>query len=517
MIGAPLVVAGALAIALAIWGPAAVEESARRAYVSEQESLALRSATLVAAELQAVEDALSDPSLRHATRIESATTREQVEDALESFASPVLKRYGAMLLVHDTAGDVRGVSPDVPPPMADKLRAHSHRPDAEPWPHRHAVGLCVRCYGKMRVLSVTSPLPDGWLLAANVPISTLMSAAAAHATPLMDQSFWLRAPHGEVVYSSGESELPGADDPDWVTASAPLLAPVEGATAEAWTLFVATPVAAVAPEVASAARSLLLYAAGGALCLLLTGVALFRRSRRRRAAAVRLVAQLGHQEKLATIGGLTAQVSHELRNALNILQGNLTFLVEMPPDDPDHAEVLADAVEGADRLQQISEQLRRYSRRDEDELAPLPLRVPVEEAVRMLRPRFASARLALDVEVEGEGEPTARLDRGSLVQVLVNLLQNAAEALEGREDKAIRVGVTNGGGAARIVVEDNGPGIPEHVLPRLFEPFYTTRGADGTGLGLCISARIVERHQGRLWAENMDAGGARFVVELPAT
>ncbi|MFP2932655.1 sensor histidine kinase, partial [Pyxidicoccus sp. 3LG] len=97
---------------------------------------------------------------------------------------------------------------------------------------------------------------------------------------------------------------------------------------------------------------------------------------------------------------------------------------------------------------------------------------------------------------------------------LINLLLNAGQAMGGQG--SVRVTTRREGGEAWLVVEDAGPGIPPEVMSRLFEPFFTTKGRQGTGLGLAVSLRLAQVMGGRLQAENVPGGGARFTVSLPA-
>jgi two-component system sensor histidine kinase HupT/HoxJ len=103
-----------------------------------------------------------------------------------------------------------------------------------------------------------------------------------------------------------------------------------------------------------------------------------------------------------------------------------------------------------------------------------------------------------------------------LQQVVMNLVQNACDAVASRPDASLKIGGRIDGGMAVLRFADNGPGIPEAHLSRLFEPFFTTKPVgQGTGLGLSISYGIVERHGGKLSASNLAGGGAEFVLALP--
>jgi signal transduction histidine kinase len=115
--------------------------------------------------------------------------------------------------------------------------------------------------------------------------------------------------------------------------------------------------------------------------------------------------------------------------------------------------------------------------------------------------------------------PVIEADRDTLSQLLLNLIENARDAISGQEDGKIRVTTesSRGGKAVLFRVDDNGPGIAPEVKDKLFTPYYTTKHAHGgTGLGLAIAHRIVSDHSGKISASESPMGGARFTVELPA-
>jgi two-component system sensor histidine kinase HupT/HoxJ len=113
--------------------------------------------------------------------------------------------------------------------------------------------------------------------------------------------------------------------------------------------------------------------------------------------------------------------------------------------------------------------------------------------------------------------PSVYADQDQIRQVLLNLVQNAQQAMAKHPgQRVLTLRVSESDGRVRVEVRDTGPGIPPEVLPRIFDAFFTTKPAgDGTGLGLWVSYGIVEQHQGRLSAESWPGGGATFIVELP--
>jgi len=228
-------------------------------------------------------------------------------------------------------------------------------------------------------------------------------------------------------------------------------------------------------------------------------------------------------DRLVLVGQLAAGVAHEVNNPLAFVKSNLNFLERElrteggPVDVVELRDVVAETQDGVMRIQQIVMDLRRFSREiDEGEEGR------AEDAIHEAK-RLASVRLRglgdLSLEID-PGLPRVRLGQRHLVQVLLNLLVNAADAVEDAEPArraAIAVRARQVEGGVRLEVEDNGPGIPEEVLKRLFEPFFTTKPpGKGTGLGLALCREYVSRVDGSLHAENRPEGGARFVLWLPA-
>jgi signal transduction histidine kinase len=116
-----------------------------------------------------------------------------------------------------------------------------------------------------------------------------------------------------------------------------------------------------------------------------------------------------------------------------------------------------------------------------------------------------------------ESLPHVRCDSQQMNHMLMNIILNAAQAMEGRGKLLVRTSLSPGGERVRLEISDTGPGIAEDVLPRIFEPFFTTKDeGQGTGLGLSLVYGIVENHGGRISVHNRPGGGARFVIDLPA-
>jgi two-component system sensor histidine kinase HupT/HoxJ len=255
--------------------------------------------------------------------------------------------------------------------------------------------------------------------------------------------------------------------------------------------------------------------------------------------------QLLQSEKMASLGRLVAGVAHELNNPISFVLGNVHALqrycvrlrryldalhggappaaiaalrTELRIDTliADLPSLMEGTVEGAQRTAEIVQGLKRFSAADREERGRVDLAAVVERALHWVRKGTAPSfevcwrRPAQPLEVIGSA--------GQLMQVVMNLVQNAYDAACGRAGVAPRLAVDPDVDAQRIRLRfrDNGPGIaPEH-LTKVFDPFFTTKApGKGTGLGLSISYGIVEQHGGTLAAANAPDGGAVFTLELP--
>ncbi|ADO75658.1 sensor histidine kinase [Stigmatella aurantiaca] len=227
-------------------------------------------------------------------------------------------------------------------------------------------------------------------------------------------------------------------------------------------------------------------------------------------------------DQLAQVGRLVAGVAHEVNNPLAFIQANLHFLHEQLPRQgaslEEFVEVVRETQDGVVRIQQIVRDLTGLARGSLElgpgDLSACQLHILIVESMRLASLRLR--KLAMVVEVPPE-VPLVQADARRLVQVLLNLLLNAADALEEARVATPRVvlQVSTTPEWVRVVVEDNGPGFsPEH-LTQLFTPFFTTKAqGKGTGLGLAVSRQYMESFGGLLSAENQPSGGARFILSL---
>ncbi len=230
-------------------------------------------------------------------------------------------------------------------------------------------------------------------------------------------------------------------------------------------------------------------------------------------------------QKLETLGRLAAGLAHEVATPVSYVVANLAevrrlaaAMAEEKPVDPEELaelpDLVADALEGVERIRAVVEDLRRFSRLPADDLAW----VDVSEVARVsLRLARLQSRGAPEVEARLEDRlPRVRGSAHRLSQAVLNLLVNAAQAVADRPDGRVRIETRRAGNEVEIRVSDNGPGVPEAVRRRIFDPFFTTKGPEeGTGLGLAIAMETAADHGGRLDVEPSAEGGASFFVRLP--
>jgi C4-dicarboxylate-specific signal transduction histidine kinase len=226
-------------------------------------------------------------------------------------------------------------------------------------------------------------------------------------------------------------------------------------------------------------------------------------------------------EKLALIGKLAAGVMHEINNPLSYVRSNLDFLqrellAEKPSSREELGEVLAETRSGVEHIHRIAGDLKGFSSMGAEEPSSCVLADVVGDAVKLASLRLKNVA-HLTVEVPKE-LPEIFVVRRKLAQVVVNLLVNAGDALDEHQVLAGEVRVTGQlvEGRVALHVEDNGPGFPPELLPRLFETFITTKSPEkGTGLGLVLSKELVEQFGGLLIASNKPEGGARLSITFP--
>ncbi|MDG1276809.1 MAG: 7TM diverse intracellular signaling domain-containing protein [Algoriphagus sp.] len=263
--------------------------------------------------------------------------------------------------------------------------------------------------------------------------------------------------------------------------------------------------------------------------------------------------QLVNQEKMASLGQLTAGIAHEINNPINFVSSNITPLkrdikdimeiiefyrnkgaLEFTPDTKKEAKQLEEDLEldyvldeveqllkgmddGARRTVEIVKGLRIFSRVDEQDVKKVDLHDGINSTIILLNSTMPSK---IRIEREFGELPMVECLAGKINQVFMNIINNSVHALadhiDSIKDPKITIRTKAAGDHVRIEIEDNGPGMPEHVKNKIFEPFFTTKAVGkGTGLGLSIVYSIIENHKGTLDVETEEGQGTTFIITLP--
>ncbi|GGI20799.1 sensor histidine kinase [Bradyrhizobium guangdongense] len=252
--------------------------------------------------------------------------------------------------------------------------------------------------------------------------------------------------------------------------------------------------------------------------------------------------QLVEQEKMASLGRLVAGVAHELNNPISFVYGNIHTLIRyraaivayldaihgegrasdlaalrksLRIDDvlEDFGPLIEGTMEGAVRISEIVKNLRRLSFSKLGEVERVNIERLINTAVLWA---VRTKQVRIDLQMELEPELWISGNEGQLHQVIVNLVENAIDAMRGTEAPRLVVSAARKGNEVLFRISDNGPGIDKDHISHIFEPFFTTkRVGEGTGLGLWISYGIVREHGGELVATNEPEGGATFSFALP--
>ena len=231
----------------------------------------------------------------------------------------------------------------------------------------------------------------------------------------------------------------------------------------------------------------------------------------------RTLEHLARSFRVATLGELAAGIAHEINNPLQVIMGNAELVLDTEELGERVKEKLTDILEAAEQIRKIAHAITHFAdarRTEEKEL--LDFNKVVQEAAQLVS--YSLVRDGIRVELELSSVPPVWGRRGDLEEAVVQLVRNAGEAIvEGRKGSHVVVRTRTRDRWVRLEVEDDGPGVPVELRERIFDPFVTTKAAKGgTGLGLAIVQNIVTAHNGRIWLEDSDFGGAKFVVELPS-
>mgnify|MGYP001066915589 CR=1 FL=1 len=241
----------------------------------------------------------------------------------------------------------------------------------------------------------------------------------------------------------------------------------------------------------------------------------------RRATEVQLrqtQADLIQAGKLAALGQMSAALSHEFNQPLAAVKtyaDNAAILIDRKRTSEARDNV-ARILALTDRMASISRHLRNFARKPNERLGPVELNEVVRDTLEIVAWRLKAADADVKIDL-GKEPPIVRAGSVRLQQVLVNILSNAADAVEGLENRTIELTARRIGESVEIIVRDHGPGVPDAIASRIFDPFFSTKGVGkGLGLGLSISYNIIKDFGGNLSVQNHADGGAVFRIELAA-
>src|SRR5712671_3734303 len=231
--------------------------------------------------------------------------------------------------------------------------------------------------------------------------------------------------------------------------------------------------------------------------------------------------ELAHANRVATMGQLTASIAHETKQPITAARtyaaAALRFLDKSPPDVAEVREALTCIVNETGRASDVVDRIGSLIKKAPPRKGVVDLNAAILEVTALTRGEAVKTGVTVSTQLAGE-LPRIRCDRVQLQQVMLNLIVNAIQSMSGVEDgnrelhiSTVRIEPEG----VRVAVQDTGQGLRPESLPRLFEPFYTTK-PDGMGMGLSICRSIIEAHGGRLWATRCEPRGALFQFTIPA-
>ena len=249
----------------------------------------------------------------------------------------------------------------------------------------------------------------------------------------------------------------------------------------------------------------------------ITGIYDLTDSKRAEAEIARQREALAQSEKLAAMGSLLAGVAHELNNPLSVVVGQSVLMQDTAPDEKT-AQRARKIQLAADRCARIVKTFLSLARRRPPERREVDLNETVLAAIELVTYALRTDEIDLTLDL-ADGSPHLWADADQLNQVVTNLVVNAQQALQASPAPR-RISVTTrfdqDAGTIRLMVADNGPGVPADIRSRIFDPFFTTKPAGlGTGVGLSLVHNIVYGHGGTIVLDETPGGGATFAAELP--
>jgi two-component system sensor histidine kinase PilS (NtrC family) len=223
--------------------------------------------------------------------------------------------------------------------------------------------------------------------------------------------------------------------------------------------------------------------------------------------------KLRASEKLSAIGRMAASIAHEVRNPLASMSGSIQILKKDLDLDGEDLHLMDIVLKETQRLNDLVGNFLDYARPPAPRFEDVDLRGIVSDTVNLLGPVAAADEITLEADLPAE-PVILSVDISQMRQIIMNLVKNAADAVSSGGRITVSVGKDENGEGSVLAVTDDGQGIPDEVLPEIFEPFMTTKG-DGTGLGLAIVYQLVQIHKGTIDVRTREGKGTTVSVQLP--
>jgi len=223
--------------------------------------------------------------------------------------------------------------------------------------------------------------------------------------------------------------------------------------------------------------------------------------------------ELMHFSRLMTIGELSACFAHEVSNPLMLIRGHVQFIAASVTEDHPlrmNFEVIDRA---SKRIEEMAKRMLDFSRKRAPRREQSDLGEVISDALLFIEPYFRTPYIEVRVQLE-PNLPFVFLDKCQMVQAIVNLLKNAADAMAEQTKRILSITGSVEGSRVRVAISDTGTGIDAVNVPHIFEPYFTTKGERGTGFGLCITRQVIQDHGGAIDVHTSDRG-TTFVISLP--
>lgn len=225
--------------------------------------------------------------------------------------------------------------------------------------------------------------------------------------------------------------------------------------------------------------------------------------------------QLLQSEKMASLGKLAAGVAHQLNNPLGGITLFARLMLEEYELEDGARKDLNRILKDAERCRDTVKELLEFARQTRHEMRPLDINRAITRTLFLLENQTLFQNITV-IRNLAKDIPNVRGDTQQVNHLFMNIILNAAQAMQGQGTLTVETRLAEDGNRVVIEIADTGPGIPEDILPHIFEPFFTTKEeGEGTGIGLSLVYGIVESHEGKIRALNNTPGGTRFIIELP--